>query len=223
MEASMSAALPAVAPEALTHNPAHASAPGFSVSHSSGRWLAWLMRVTEYAAGVVLAVDVLVVFASVVFRYFLHDPVDWAEEIARALMIVLVFFGAATVLARSQHVGIDLFRSWLPANWQPAMMQTGHWIIAGVAATLFVSSLLLLVDSYGLTTSLGLPQWLYVYPVVVGSLFMTLFGLANAINAPLRRVLGTLLGGVLVLGAIYAWNAFVPAAAIPRGLLLLGG
>ena len=45
-------------------------APGFSVSHSPGRWLAWLMRITEYVAGVVLAVDVLVVFVSVIFRYF---------------------------------------------------------------------------------------------------------------------------------------------------------
>jgi TRAP-type mannitol/chloroaromatic compound transport system permease small subunit len=61
-------------------------------------------------SGAVLAADVLTVFVSVIFRYFLHDPVDWAEEVARALMIVLVFFGAATVLARSQHVGVDLFR-----------------------------------------------------------------------------------------------------------------
>ena len=64
----MSVALPAAAPEAVTHNPAHASAPGLSVSHSPGRWLAWLMRMTEYVAGVVLAIDVLVVFVSVVFR-----------------------------------------------------------------------------------------------------------------------------------------------------------
>jgi hypothetical protein len=141
MEASMSAALPGTAPavapaalpEALSHNPAQASAPGFSVGHSPGRWLAWLMRMTEYVAGVVLAVDVLVVFVSVVFRYFLHEPFDWAEEVARALMIVLVFFGAATVLARSQHVGVDIFRGLLPARWQPALIQFASWIIVAVS------------------------------------------------------------------------------------------
>ena len=86
MAASMSSALPGAVPgaipgdiaetlpEALSHNPTQASAPGFSVNHASGRWLAWLMRLTEYVAGVVLAVDVLVVFVSVVFRYFLHEP-----------------------------------------------------------------------------------------------------------------------------------------------------
>lgn len=202
----------------------HGAAPAWGFAHESqpGRWLARLTRWTEYLSGAVLAIDVMVVFVSVIYRYFLHDPVDWAEEIARALMIVLVFLGAATTLARSQHVGVDLFRQWLPASWQPAVMQTGHWIIAGVAASLCVSSLMLLVDSFDQTTSLGLPQYLYVYPVVVGSLFMTLFGLANAVNAPARRVTGTLVVSLVVLGAIYAWNAFVPGAAVPHGLLLLG-
>ncbi|MDB5857066.1 MAG: putative gluconate family transporter, DctM subunit, partial [Ramlibacter sp.] len=135
----MAAVFPPDAALPLGHE---AQVPSWGFAHESppGRWLAWLTRWTEYLSGAVLAADVLTVFVSVIYRYFLHDPVDWAEEVARALMIVLVFFGAATVLARSQHVGVDLFRSWLPESWQPAMLQTGHWIIAGVAASLLVSS-----------------------------------------------------------------------------------
>jgi tripartite ATP-independent transporter DctM subunit len=210
------------------HPPTPLSTPpapswGFAHETQSGRWLASLTRWTEYLSGAVLAADVLTVFVSVIYRYFLHDPVDWAEEVARALMIVLVFFGAATVLARSQHVGVDLFRLWLPASWQPVMVQLGHWIIAGVASSLFVSSVLLLVDSYGQTTSLGLPQWLYVYPVAAGSLFMAVFGVANALHAPRRLAWGTLLGAAILLAVIFGWNALLPALAIPRGLLLLAG
>ena len=203
---------------------AAASLPwGFRHETDSGRWLARLASWTEILSGIVLAADVLVVFVSVVYRYLLHDPVDWAEEVARALMIVLVFFGAATVLARSQHVGIDLFRLLLPAPWQPALVQVGHWIIAGVSAGLLISSIQLLVDSYGQTTSLGLPQWLYVYPVAAGSLFMTLFGVANAINGPRRVVIGTLVTSVLLLAIVAGWNTWAPAHAIPRGLLLAAG
>ena len=196
---------------------------GFRTDTEPGRWLAKLTRTIEVLSGVVLAVDVLVVFASVVFRYALHDPVDWAEEIARALMLMLVFFGAATVLARSPHVGVDLFRQLLPARWQPALVQLAHWVIAGVAASLCLSSLLLLVDTWSQTTPLGLPQWLYVFPVVIGSAFMALFGVANAVNAPARIVVATLVGAVLVLAAVYGWNAFVPGHAVPRGLLLAFG
>lgn len=211
MTANMSTAIP--------HRPAQ-PALGFSVSHSSGRWLAWLMRITEYVAGVVLAVDVLVVFVSVVFRYFLHDPFDWAEEVARALMIIQVFFGAATVLARSQHVGVDIFRGLLPARWQPALIQFGNWIIVGVSAGLFLSSCELLVDSYSMTTSIGLPQWIYIYPVVIGSLFMTMFGIANAIDGPSRVVWSTLGVGLALVAVVTLWNSLLPEQAVKPWMLL---
>ena len=197
--------------------------PGFSVSHSPGRWLAWLMRITEYVAGVVLAVDVLVVFVSVIFRYFLHEPFDWAEEVARALMIVLVFFGAATVLGRSQHVGVDLFRGMLPDRWQPGLIQFASWIIVAVSACLCVSSIGLLVDSWSTTTPIGLPQWIYTFPVVIGSLFMTLFGLANAVNGPSRVVWSSLGVGIAIVAAVVAWNALLPTHAIAPWMLLATG
>lgn len=211
MNASISSAIP--------HKPAQ-PALGFSVSHSSGRWLAWLMRITEYVAGVVLAVDVLVVFVSVVFRYLLHDPFDWAEEVARALMIIQVFFGAATVLARSQHVGVDIFRGLLPARWQPALIQFSSWIIVGVSAGLFLSSCELLADSYSMTTSIGLPQWIYIYPVVIGSLFMTMFGIANAIDGPSRVVWSTLGVGIALVAVVTLWNSLLPEQAVKPWMLL---
>ncbi|WP_256735014.1 TRAP transporter large permease subunit [Variovorax sp. dw_954] len=181
------------------------------------------MHVTEYVAGAVLAVDVLVVFVSVIFRYFLHSPFDWAEEVARALMVIQVFFGAATVLARSRHVGIDLFRGMLPARWQPALLQFSGWIIVGVSAGLFASSCELLVDSYSMSTPIGFPQWMYVYPVTIGSLFMTLFGLANAVNGPPRVVWGTLAAGLAMVALVCAWNMLLPAHAIPPWALLTAG
>jgi len=193
---------------------------GFRSDTTAGTWLSHLTHTTEVLSGIVLAVDVVVVFLSVVFRYFLHDPVDWAEEIARALMIVLVFFGAATVLARSQHVGVDIFRDKLPTRWQPAMVQVVHWIIAGVSASLCLSSVLLLVDTWEQTTSIGLPQWLYVFPVVFGSAFMTLFGIANACNGPRRLVVNTLVGCAIVAVLVFGWNRVMPDHAIPHGLLL---
>ena len=205
------------------HGPAVATALGFRLDTHAGRWLGGMTHAAEALSGIVLAADVMVVFVSVIFRYFLHDPVDWAEEIARALMIVLVFFGAATVLARSQHVGIDLFRDQLPAGWQSALIQASHWIIAGVSGGLFASSLLLLIDTYGQTTSIGLPQWLYVYPVVIGSGFMTLFGIANACNGPRHVVIRTFAVCAALAAAVFGWNALLPGHAVSHGLLLAVG
>ena len=179
-----------------------------------------LTRALEILAGLVLAVDVVVVFASVIYRYVLHDPVDWAEEIARALMLVLVFFGAATVLARSRHVGVDLFRQMFPARWQATLMQSAHWVVAGVSASLCISSVLLVVDTWTQTSSIGLPQWLYVFPVVIGSFFMTLFGAANALNGSRRVVVRSLVISAVSALALFGWNALVPGHAISGGALL---
>ena len=73
----------------MKHNAAYASQ--FLRARASHRALNRLLVATEIFAALVLAADVLVVLCSVVWRYFLHDPVDWAEEIARALMGMQVF------------------------------------------------------------------------------------------------------------------------------------
>jgi tripartite ATP-independent transporter DctM subunit len=196
---------------------------GFANTGVVGRSLSGLLTFTEYFSGLVLAVDVLVVFVSVIYRYFLHDPVHWAEEVARALMVMLVFFGAATVLGRSQHVGIDVFRGLLPDRWRTSIIQLCHWIVAGVSSILFLSSCQLLVDSYSQTTPIGLPQWMYVYPVTIGSLFMTMFGIANALNSPWRRALSTLGICVGVTLAVCLWNWALPSHPIKPWMLLTVG
>ena len=208
--------------------PAAASGAGAALGlartgRAPGRWVEALMRLVEYLSAAVLAADVLVVFISVIYRYFLHDPFDWAEEVAEALMIVLVFFGAATVLGRSGHIGIDLFRGMLPRRWQAVATHATHWIIAGVSVCLCVSSFELLLDSYEQMTPSGLPGWINTYPMLLGSAFMTIFALVNALAGTRRVVLESLGWCVAVAAAVLAWNIFLPDMAIPPGALLALG
>jgi len=185
--------------------------------------LTLVLHTLEYLSGLILALDVLVVFVAVIYRYFLHDPVDWAEEIARALMVMQVFFGAATVLGRERHVGIDTLRGLLPGRWAPTLIQLCYWIIVGVSLALFITSCGLFADSRGQTTSFGLPHIIFVLPVVIGSFVMTLFGIVNALAGPSRTVWKTLAGVVALSLMIWAWNAMLPAYAIKPWFLLFAG
>jgi len=180
-----------------------------------------LCTVIEYFCAAVLAADVAVVFVSVILRYFLHSPVDWAEEIARSLMATLVFLGGATVLTRRQHVGIEVFRGLLPRAWREPAIQLGGWTVAGVAAALLYSSALLLEDSVNVTTPIGTPQWLNVLPVCVGALFMTVAGIANAVSGATRTTWATLAGAVALCLAVWGWNGFGPEALAIQPWLLL--
>lgn len=196
---------------------------GFASQSRGGRLWVWLCTLIERLCALVLAADVLVVFVSVILRYFVHHPVDWAEEVARGLMVMLVFLGGATVLARKQHVHVDFFRALLPRAWQLAAQQIGGWAVAGTAAGLAWSAWLLLEDSTNVTTPMGLPQWLNVLPVFVGALLMTGVGIANAVNGATRVTWWTLLGCVALGTAVYGWNTLMPEQALQPWVLLLAG
>jgi len=184
------------------------------------RLLAAVLAACEHVAAVLLAVDVVVVFASVIWRYFLHAPLLWAEEIARALMVAQTFLGAAAAVGRAQHVGIDSFRGLFPVVWRPAVVQLCHWVIVAVSVALFLSAGALLSESQSQTTPLGLPQWIYILPVVAGSLLMVVYGLAAAVAGPRKSVWATLAGGLTLALAVWGWNTLVPLHPIAPIVLL---
>jgi tripartite ATP-independent transporter DctM subunit len=188
-----------------------------------GRTLRGMLHIMEALAAFALAVDVLVVFVSVIFRYALHEPLEWAEEIARAIMVLLVFFGAGTVLGRGRHAGVDVVRGLLPVHWRPALVQMCCWVIVTVALALCFTSIGLTMETSDQTTPLGLPQAIYLWPVVLGSLFIAIFGIANALEGPPRLVWGTLAAGLAIVAAVYAWNhLLMPGLALkPLWLLML--
>jgi TRAP-type C4-dicarboxylate transport system permease small subunit len=177
----------------------------------------------EYFAGVILAIDVAVVFLSVIMRYFLHEPFDWAEEVAGILMVMLIFLGAASVVGRQKHVGIDVFLGLFPASWRAALIQCGLWIEVAVSLLLLVSTVDLWLDTQGQTTPIGFPQWMVLTPVIIGSLAMFGFAMFNALAQSGRVFWGTLAAVIGVGVAVAAWNILAPDHAIPPILLLIIG
>jgi len=198
----------------VAHNQAHAAGPepaGHVATHAPA--LPRLQQVVDAAAALALAINVGVVFASVVWRYFLHDPLEWSEEVARALMVTLVFTGAAAALGRGRHLGLDVARGLLPRRWQPYVLRTCDWIVAFVALGLLWTSTLLLRESTAQTTPTGLPQLILVAPVVIGSALLVAFALAHALAGARRASLRTGLVAACVIGAVIAWCMLAPTHA----------
>lgn len=65
------------------------------------RWLGWAVEVP--AALLVLA-DIVVLFAGVVSRYLLHNPLLWSDELASILFLWLALLGAVVALRRGEHM-----------------------------------------------------------------------------------------------------------------------
>ena len=181
-----------------------------------------LTTLTAWAGGLVLLVNVLVVSASVIWRYALHSPIEWAEEAARAMMIALVFFGVATSTGRGGHIGVDLFLRFIPAGIRPYVVHASRWVLFLVAVGLTVSSYSLLQASRFQTTETGLPLIFSITPVLIGSVVMMLGALEHALDERMKVVLLSGMGIALLF--LLGWlklSLMADPAAAAAGLMLI--
>jgi TRAP-type C4-dicarboxylate transport system permease small subunit len=56
----------------------------------------------------------IVVFIQFFTRYALNDSAGWTEEIARYLLISMVFVGATISVRKNSHIQVDVFYRFMP-------------------------------------------------------------------------------------------------------------
>src|SRR5580704_2829169 len=64
-------------------------------------------RIVEMLAGVLVAVETLILFAGVVARYVFHAPLIWSDELASILFLWLAMLGAVVAYRRVEHMRMD--------------------------------------------------------------------------------------------------------------------
>src|SRR5260370_22293168 len=65
---------------------------------------AWLGMLVEIPAAILVVAEIVILFAGVVARYGLRQPLIWSDELASILFLWLVGLGAAVAFSRSQHM-----------------------------------------------------------------------------------------------------------------------
>ena len=82
-----------------------------------------------YLEMAILATAVLIMFVviccQVLFRYVLHQPSPWTEELARYLFIWVSMIGAAYGVYTQAHFGFEL----LVKKMSPRLQHAGHYFI----------------------------------------------------------------------------------------------
>ncbi|PUE35392.1 TRAP transporter small permease [Limnohabitans sp. Hippo4] len=63
------------------------------------------------------------VFYQFFTRYVLNNSASWTEEIARYLLIAVVFTGATIGVAKNNHIQVDFFYKFMP-QWLSNVMNT---------------------------------------------------------------------------------------------------
>src|SRR5438105_13614883 len=107
---------------------------GAALSPAGRYWImASLLALSDAVAAILLAADLLVVCGSVLLRFLFNAPVEWADDVARGLMVGSSFFGAASALARAENLGVAFFTDMLPSAVRRAVLALGAALVAVIS------------------------------------------------------------------------------------------
>jgi tripartite ATP-independent transporter DctM subunit len=182
-----------------------------------------LLALSDAIAAILLAADLLVVAGSVLLRFIFNAPVEWADDVARGLMVGSSFFGAASALARSENLGVAFFVDLLPARVRPVIDAVSALLVAVISAYVAFNAIKLGALTAGQTTGSGLPLELTFYPMGVGSIFMTIFALDQFHARPLRDAISGIVVACVIAGLYLGWDFASPDTVPSSGTLMLVG
>ena len=198
--------------------------PPPDVPPNAGRWATRaLLPVTDAVAAGLLAADLAVVIFSVIARSVFTAPVEWADDIARGLMVASSFFGAASALARGENPGVVFFRALLRPNLQRLADDVGAALVLAIAAYVAFHAIELGWITTGQTTGSGLPLELTFYPMGGGAACMTVFAADIFFARRWKHALWAVAVLAVVVAIYLAGDAFIPDAMPSSGSLMLVG
>ena len=162
----------------------------------------WLAMLVEIPAALLVVAEIVILFAGVVARYGLHQPLIWSDELASILFLWLAMLGAAVAFRRSEHMRMTA----IVASARPAMRA---WL--DVVATCAALAFLLLIawpayeyayeESFITTPALQIPNVWRAAALPTGICLMALFAFLRLARAGDIRIV---LSAVLSVGLLIA-------------------
>jgi TRAP-type C4-dicarboxylate transport system permease small subunit len=90
-----------------------------------------LDRVTAALVAAFVGAMVAIILAAVFTRYVMNDPLSWAEQVAKYLMIWAAFLGASLGIKEGAHIAVNVLVDVLPRTLQKVCAYAGYALTAG--------------------------------------------------------------------------------------------
>ncbi len=103
----------------MTHMPTTAGADESSTfKELCGKIESGIAVATEIPGAILVVVEVIVLFTGVTFRYGLHQPLVWSDELAGLLFLWLSMLGAVVAQHKGAHMRLTIIINLLPKAWR---------------------------------------------------------------------------------------------------------
>src|ERR1700748_1660742 len=166
---------------------------------------AFLGMLVEIPAAILVVAEIVILFAGVIWRYVLREPLIWSDELASILFLWLAMLGAAVAFRRAEHMRMTA----IVASAKPAMRAYLD-VVATCAALAFL--LLIIWPSYNYayeesfitTPALQIPNIWRAIALPIGNCLMVLFALLRlARTSNFKIVLAAALSVAVLIGLFW--------------------
>jgi tripartite ATP-independent transporter DctM subunit len=164
-----------------------------------------LGRMVEIPAALLVVAEIVILFAGVISRYVMHQPLIWSDELASILFLWLAMLGAVVAFRRAEHMRMTA----VVASAGPKM-----WAYLDVVATCAALAFLLMIvwpayeyayeESFITTPALQIPNTWRAAALPVGTCLMAVFALLRLFrSADLRTTLAAIVSVAAIIGIFY--------------------
>ena len=134
-----------------------------------------LQKASRFLVCVLMVLMVVVVFANVITRYYLHFSLAWSEEVSRYLLIWITFLGAVLAYVDDEHLGLDMMVAKMPLRMRNGLAVITDGMVLYAIWLITEGGYSMMVDSWDWeSTTIPIPLgWAYtIIPLCGGILFL---------------------------------------------------
>ncbi|WKL51538.1 TRAP transporter small permease [Pseudomonas kielensis] len=133
------------------------------------------MRAVGLITVALMVIETGVLLAGVVYRYLLHSPLIWSDELASSLFIWMAMFGAVLALDRGEHMRMSALVNKLPHAWRGFCETLSALVVCLFVVMIIGPAMQHSHEQMSITTpALGIPDGLRAAALPVGAVLMLL-------------------------------------------------
>ena len=154
------------------------------MTHPLRATIQWLCRFAEAVAIVALIAATALIMLQIVAREVFVAGVSWADELARYAGLTVIFMGVPALLARDEHVKVDMFLNMMRPRARHFVSVTNDLLMVVFGAMFLVAGWQFMQRAARFATpALGMPNLIFYLPAIIGMTLMLLVAIDRAVAA----------------------------------------
>ena len=144
-------------------------------------------------SGLLMLIILIITFANVISRYFIHASFSFTEELTTVLYVLIVLLGASYAVKEGSHFALDLLVNALSPRWQRVCYFISDLIGFILCAIISYVSVPMIIQQYKagtITISMHVYQWIFSLGVPIGMFSMLYRYVRRLINSTKALIKG---------------------------------